>query len=88
LGSKIASALATKEGIELRALVRSRKVNDDKKQQQLHMLESLGANLVEGDLNDRESLERACTGVGTVVSAVSGWEDVVVTGTTEPLGRC
>lgn len=80
LGSKIASALAQKEGIELRAMVRSRKVNDDKKQQQLHMLESLGANLVEGDLNDRASLERVCTGIDTVVSAVSGWEDVVVTG--------
>ena len=80
LGSKIASALAKKQDIELRVLVRSRKVNNDKKQQQLDILESLGAKLVEGDLNDRLSLEKACTGVDTIVSAVSGWDDVVVTG--------
>ncbi|MBH8574399.1 NmrA family NAD(P)-binding protein [Nostocaceae cyanobacterium CENA369] len=79
LGSKIALALASKESIDLRIMVRSRKVNNEKKQQQINILEGLGV-IVEGDLNDQESLEKACTGVDTVVSAVSGWEDVVVTG--------
>jgi nucleoside-diphosphate-sugar epimerase len=80
LGSKIAAVLAKKENIQLRALVRSQKVNDEKKQLQLRTLESLGFELVEGDINDRASLERVCTGVNTIVSALSGWEDVVVTG--------
>lgn len=80
LGSKIALALVQKEEVDLRVLVRSRKVNDHKKQQKLDLLASLGVELFEGDLNDIVSLERVCTGVDTVVSAVSGWEDVVVTG--------
>jgi uncharacterized protein YbjT (DUF2867 family) len=80
LGSKIALTLAKKEEIDLRTLVRNRLVSDQKKQQHLNNLENLGIKLIEGDLNDKSSLERACTGIDTVVSAVSGWEDVVVTG--------
>lgn len=82
MGSRIASALVKKD-IELRAMVRSRKPEDDKKLQRLQWLESLGADLVEGDVNDSASLERACTGVNTVLSALSGFqsrEDVVVAG--------
>ncbi|MBO3459406.1 aromatic alcohol reductase [Aetokthonos hydrillicola Thurmond2011] len=80
LGSKIASALAKKENLQVRALVRNLKINDNKKKQQIDRLESLNIKLVEADLNDPTSLEKACVGVNTIVSALSGWEDVVVTG--------
>lgn len=80
LGRKVAAALASKEGVELRILVRNRRGKDQQKQQQLQQLEALGAALVEGDLNDKTNLEQACAGVDTVVSTLNGWEDVVVTG--------
>jgi nucleoside-diphosphate-sugar epimerase len=82
MGSKIATALAQKEGVKLRALVRSQTGRDERQQQQLAHLQALGIELVEGDLNDFASLERACSGVDTVLSAVNanGNPDVELTG--------
>jgi uncharacterized protein YbjT (DUF2867 family) len=80
LGSKIATELARKDDITLRALVRSRTASDPKKQSPIDHLAKLGAELVEGDLNEKVSLERACTGVDTVMSTLAGWDDVVITG--------
>jgi uncharacterized protein YbjT (DUF2867 family) len=65
LGSAIARQLAG-NGTPFRALVRpqadAEKMGD---------LEALGAELAEGDLKDRESLDRACRGVSAVFSTVT-----------------
>lgn len=45
LGSKIATALSEKEGVKLRALVRSLTGRDERQQQQLARLQALGLNL-------------------------------------------
>ena len=65
LGSDIVRRLAT-SGKQVRALVRA--TSDSAKRAQL---ESWGATLVEGDLKDRASLQRACAGVDTVISTAS-----------------
>jgi uncharacterized protein YbjT (DUF2867 family) len=65
LGSDIVRRLAT-SGKQVRALVRA--TSDPAKRAQL---ESWGATLVEGDLKDRASLQRACAGVDTVISTAS-----------------
>lgn len=83
MGSRIAWALAEKKDVKIRALVRNRQTEDVKKQQTIQRLEGLGAEIVEGDVFDIPSLERACTGVDTVLSAISGFQsrgDVIVTG--------
>lgn len=83
MGSRIATYLAHKEGVKLRAMVRDHKPEEAKKQQVIQKLESLGAEIVEGDVHDIPSLERACTEVDTVLSALSSFQsrgDVIVTG--------
>lgn len=65
LGSDIVRRLAT-SGKPVRALVRAS--SDPAKRAQL---EAWGATLVEGDLKDQASLQRACAGVDTVISTAS-----------------
>ncbi len=43
-------------------------------------MEQLGAELVEGSLEDESSLNRACQGVDTVLSSVQGGSEVIVDG--------
>lgn len=73
VGGALTMALAG-EGAAPRALVRP--TSDGRKREEL---ESAGVEIVEGDLNDAESLARACRGVDAVVSTVSAmpfsWAD-------------
>lgn len=65
LGSDVVRRLAA-SGMQVRALVRAS--SDPAKRAQL---EASGAALVEGDLKDPASLQRACAGVDTVISTAS-----------------
>lgn len=65
LGSDVVRRLAT-SGRQVRALVRAS--SDPAKRAQL---EASGATLVEGDLKDKPSLQRACAGVDTVITTAS-----------------
>lgn len=65
LGGEIARRLAQK-GKQVRALVRA--TSDPGRVQSL---KAAGAEIVEGDLKDRPSLDRACRGIETVVTTVT-----------------
>ena len=65
LGSEICGRLAVKSK-PVKALVRS--TSDQAK---VDKLRGLGAELVQGDLRDRASLEAACQGVTAVISTAS-----------------
>lgn len=65
LGSDICRQLIA-EGKSVRALVRS--TSDPAK---VEKLKSLGAEIIQGDVRDRDSLDRACNGVTAVISTVS-----------------
>jgi uncharacterized protein YbjT (DUF2867 family) len=65
LGSVVCEQLA-KHGRPIRALVRATSKPDS-----LERLRGLGAELVEGDLQDRASLDAACVGVDAVISSAS-----------------
>lgn len=65
LGSEICSRLR-KRGLPVRALVR--KSSDSAKVEQLR---SLGAEIIAGDLQDRSSLERACSGATAIITTAS-----------------
>ena len=65
LGSNVVQRLSA-SGRQVRALVRAS--SDPAKRA---LLEASGATLVEGDLKDRASLERACAGADTVISTAS-----------------
>jgi uncharacterized protein YbjT (DUF2867 family) len=65
LGSSVVARLA-RAGQQVRALVRA--TSDPAKRD---LLTTLGATLVEGDLKDAASLDRACAGVDTVISTAS-----------------
>ena len=76
LGSRIAHHLLEQPEARLRLLVRD--VAD--KSEALHALVIAGAELIEADLTDRASLDRATQGVDVIVSAVQGGPDVMVDG--------
>ena len=76
LGSRIAHHLLALPGASVRLLVRDRTV----KKEALEPLVSRGAELVEGDLADPASLDRATRGVDVIISAVQGGPDVIVDG--------
>jgi NADH dehydrogenase len=65
LGSSVVARLA-RAGHQVRALVRA--TSDPTKRD---LLTTLGATLVEGDLKDPGSVQRACAGVDTVISTAS-----------------
>jgi uncharacterized protein YbjT (DUF2867 family) len=65
LGSVVCERLAKRDR-PIRALVRA-----TSKPESLEHLRSLGAELVEGDLQDRPSLDKACAGVDAVISSAS-----------------
>jgi uncharacterized protein YbjT (DUF2867 family) len=65
LGSEIVRRLRA-QGAAVRCLVRSSSAEEKVRQ-----LESLGVQIIRGDLKDKSSLERACEGVDTVISTVS-----------------
>ena len=65
LGNAVVARLAN-AGKKVRALVRP--TSDPAKRE---LLKTLGATLVEGDLKDAASLQRACDGVDTIISTAS-----------------
>ena len=78
LGGHVARCLLDEPDARVRLLVRS--PDDAKKQAALSPWRDRGAEIVEGDLSDQASLERATAGVDVIVSAVQGGPDVIVTG--------
>jgi uncharacterized protein YbjT (DUF2867 family) len=62
----------------VRLLVRGADAAD--KRAALDPLRTLGAEVVEGDLADRASLDRATQGVEVIVSAVQGGPDIIIDG--------
>lgn len=78
LGSQIARHLLDQPEARLRLLVRGGDAAH--KRAALDPLLTLGAELIEGDLADRASLDRATQGVEVIVSAVQGGPDVIIDG--------
>ena len=74
LGGRIAAHLTDDAGARLRLFVRDASSN------KLAHLRERDVEIVEGDLSDRASLDRATTGVDVIVSAVQGGPDVIVNG--------
>ncbi len=77
LGSQIAHHLLQQPEARLRLLVRA---GDARKRATLGPLLARGAEVIEGDLADHASLDRATQGVDVIVSAVQGGPDVIVDG--------
>ena len=77
LGSQIARHLLDQPDARLRLLVRG---GDARKRATLDPLLARGAEMIEGDLADRASLDRATQGVDVIVSAVQGGPEVIVDG--------
>jgi uncharacterized protein YbjT (DUF2867 family) len=76
LGSRIASHLLASKAAKVRLLVR----DIASKKDLLEPLVEAGAELIEGDLGDIVSLDRATRRVDVIVSAVQGGPDVIVDG--------
>lgn len=74
LGGRIAANLQNHPGAQLRLLVRT------PSDQKLKPLRDGGAEIVEGDLADPASLDRATQAVDVIVSAVQGGPDVIIDG--------
>ena len=76
LGSRIAHHLLERPSAHVRLLVRDAASKKDR----LDPLVANGAELIEGDLADPDSLDRATQGVDVIVSAVQGGPDVIIDG--------
>lgn len=77
LGSQIARRLLDQPGARVRLLIRS---GDTAKRAALDPLLTRGAEVIEGDLADRASLDRATQGVEVIVSAVQGGPEIIIDG--------
>ena len=75
--SHIARSLLDQPHARLRLLVRS---GNGGKRATLDPLLTRGAEIIEGDLTDRSSLDRATQGVDVIVSAVQGGPDIIIDG--------
>ncbi|OUC16176.1 MAG: hypothetical protein B0A82_03230 [Alkalinema sp. CACIAM 70d] len=80
VGYEVGKALACKDNLAVKALVREHTSSNPHSQEKLLQLQKLGVQLVTGDLQAPESLVSACQGVETVVSVVNGDADAVVNG--------
>ena len=76
LGSQIACHLLDRPEARLRLLVRGGEAPN--KRAALDTLLARGAEIVEGNLTDRASLDRATQGADVIVSAVQGGPDVII----------
>ena len=72
LGGRIAKALVAR-GADLRALMRADASAPDKQR-----VVALGAQIVEANMKDINSVAAACAGAACVVSALNGLRDVIV----------
>ena len=77
LGSQIARHLLNQAEARVRLLVRG---GNAAKRAALDPLLTRGTEIIEGDLADRASLDRATQGVEVIVSAVQGGPDVIIDG--------
>ncbi|MEO5852555.1 MAG: NmrA family NAD(P)-binding protein [Nocardioides sp.] len=84
LGSRVAHHLtnepAVRQGGQLSLLVRPGSLADEAKRTTIEALVADGAVVVDGDLNDHDSLVHATKSVDVVISAVQGGKDVLVDG--------
>jgi len=80
LGSRIARHLLDGADTRVRLMLRAGATDDAKNKNRLKPLLDGGAQVVEGDLADRASLDRATEGVDVIVSAVQGGPDVIING--------
>ena len=78
LGSQIARHLLDQPGARVRLLVRGAEAAG--RRAVLDPLLTRGAEVIEGDLADRASLDRATQGADVIVSAVQGGPDVIIDG--------
>jgi uncharacterized protein YbjT (DUF2867 family) len=78
LGGRIAHYLLEQPDTKLRMLIRN--PENPAKQDTLKPLLERGAEIVQGDLADHDSLNRATQGVNVIVSAVQGGPDVIIHG--------
>jgi nucleoside-diphosphate-sugar epimerase len=78
LGSRIAHHLLGMPDVKVRLLVRSHAA----KASLLNPLAAKGGELIEGDLANPDSLDRATHGVDVIVSAVQGGPEVIIDGQT------
>jgi nucleoside-diphosphate-sugar epimerase len=78
LGNRIAHYLLEEGGAQVRILNRASK--DAKKTATVAKMLDRGVEVVEGDLSDAASLDRATQGVDVIISAVQGGPDVIVDG--------
>jgi uncharacterized protein YbjT (DUF2867 family) len=78
LGSQIARRLLDQPEARVRLLVRGK--DDARKKAALGALAARGAEIVDGDLSDAASLDRATRGVDVIVSAVQGGPEVIIDG--------
>jgi uncharacterized protein YbjT (DUF2867 family) len=78
LGNRIAFHVLEQPEARLRMLVRNG-INNGKRST-IEPLLARGAEIVDGDLGDRGSLERATQGVDVIISAVQGGPDVIIDG--------
>lgn len=76
LGSRIAHHVLLQPDVRVRLLVRN--LSDKKDALDAHAAQ--GAELIEGDLTDAASLDRATEGVDVIISAVQGGAEVIVDG--------
>ncbi len=77
-GSQIARHLLDQPEARVRLLVRGGE--DAGKRSALNPLLTRGAEIIEGDLADRASLDRATQGVDVIVSAVQGGPEIIIDG--------
>ncbi len=77
LGSQIARHLLDQPEARVRLLMRGR---DAGKRAALNPLLTRGTEIIEGDLADRASLDRATQGVDVIVSAVQGGPEIIIDG--------
>lgn len=80
LGARIAHHLLEAADVDLRLLVRPDALSEPAKRSVLDPLVERGAVLVEGDVTDHASLDRATRHVDVVVSALQGGREVLVDG--------
>jgi uncharacterized protein YbjT (DUF2867 family) len=78
LGTRIAHHLLNEPDAKLRLLVRNSHKNE--KRAALESWRNRGAEILEGDLSDRASLDRATLGVDVIISAVQGGPNVIIDG--------
>ena len=77
-GSRIAHHLLNQADAHIRLMIRAAESAD--KQDVIRPFVEAGAEVVEGDLADQASLDRATYGIDVIISAIQGGPDVIIDG--------